>query len=180
MKTNLLSLFLTTSLLLALATAQAQTRFVSTTGTNSNPASATSWATSTTNLQGAINASASGDQVWVAAGVFKPGGNTNTDPAVSFSMKNGVAIYGGFAGTETLLSQRPALNPVAGQPSSTTLSGDIGNPSSTTDNSYHVIHNPASLSLTTSALLDGFVITGSQGSTSPAFQDNETQVPLRC
>ena len=146
--------------------AQAQTiRYVRTNGTNPNPAAAITWATSTTNLQGAIDASIPGDQVWVAAGTYKPGGNANTDRTISFAMKNGVAIYGGFAGvsSETALSNRPAINPITGpggaaQPSSTTLSGDIGVVGNKADNSYHVIYNLDVL--TTTAVLDGFVITG--------------------
>ena len=78
-------------------------------------------------------------------------------------MRNNVAIYGGFVGSETALSGRPAVNPVTGpggvaQPSSSTLSGEISNPNSLTDNSQHVIYNPTSLSLNTSALLNGFVL----------------------
>jgi hypothetical protein len=94
-------------------------------------------------------------QVWVAAGVYKPTNSTDRD--ISFSMRNHVAIYGGFAGGETTLSDRPTIN--LSTPSSTTLSGDIGDSGINTDNSYHVISNPSSLSLTTSAVLDGFVIT---------------------
>jgi hypothetical protein len=141
----------------------AQTRFVSTTGTNSNPASATSWATSTTNLQGAIDASSSGDAVWVAAGAYKP--TTTTGPAsrtISFKMKNEVTVYGGFVGSETALSGRPVIDPVNGQPSNTTLSGDIGTVGNRGDNSYHVIKNPVGLDET--AVLDGFVITGGNAS----------------
>ena len=165
MKTFSLILFLLASaLMLALATpvtSLAQTtRYVSTTGTNANPATATSWANSTTNLQGAIDAPGV-TQVWVAAGVYKP--TTTTGPAsrtLSFSMKNGVVIYGGFVGSETALNQRPSINPLTGQPSSTTLSGEIGDPNSTTDNSYHIISNPQGL--TTTAILDGFVLLGAQ------------------
>ena len=148
------------SLLLLVNTfAFAQTiRYVTPVGKNTNPATAVSWAASTTDLQGAINASQAGDQVWVAGGTYKPGGNANANRSISFSMKNDVAIYGGFTGNETMLSQRPVPNPVNGQPSSSTLSGEIGDPNSTTDNSYHVISNPAGL--TTTAILDGFVITG--------------------
>ena len=164
------------TLWLPLASQAQITRFVSTTGTNTNPATATSWATSTTNLQGAINASAANDVVWVARGVYRPGGNANTNRSISFALKNGVVIYGGFVGSETLLSQRPAVSPVAGpggaaQPSSTTLSGEIGNPSSIADNSFHVINNPASLSLNSTARLDGVVITG--GKANGSFPDND-------
>lgn len=113
----------------------------------------TSWANASGNLQAMINASASGDQVWVAQGTYKPGGNANTNRNVSFSMKNGVAIYGGFAGNEGSLSQRVLANALA-----TILSGDIGTPNNAGDNSYHVISNPQDL--TNSAVLDGFVITG--------------------
>jgi hypothetical protein len=151
-------------LLLALTARGQTTRFVSTTGTNTNPASATSWATSTTNLQGAIDVGAG--EVWVSAGVYKPGGNANTNRSISFAMKNGVAIYGGFVGTETNLTQRPAINPVSGSPSSSTLSGEIGDPASTTDNSLHVFYHPDGSNLNNTALLDGFVITGGRADAS--------------
>ncbi len=157
MKTSLrfsvLSSFCLMFLWLATASAQAQiTRYVSATGTNTNPASATSWATSTTNLQGAINSlSATGGAVWVARGLYKP--TTGTDRSISFSMRSGVSILGGFVGTETALVDRVLTYPL-----STTLSGELGDPASTTDNSYHLISNPSGL--TTTAILDGFVITG--------------------
>ena len=155
------NLFLLGCLLLGLSVLPAlgqTTRYVTTTGTNASPATATTWASSTTDLQGAINASASGDQVWVATGTYKP--TTTASRTVSFAMKAGVAIYGGFAGTENLLTDRPAINPPIDQPSSTTLSGNIGTPGTVTDNSYHVINNPEGL--TSTAILDGFVITGGQ------------------
>ncbi len=165
-------------LLCNLTTTAQSVRYVSATGTNSNPASATSWATSTTNLQGAINASSANDQVWVRGGLYKP--TSTTGPAsrtISFAMKAGVAIYGGFSGTEITLSQRPAVNLTtpgsglggASQPSSTTLSGELGNPNSNFDNSNHVISNPTGL--TTTAILDGFVITRG-GSTFGTFPDD--------
>ena len=135
--------------------AQGQTiRYVRTDGTGTG----SSWANASGDLQSMITASVATDQVWVAAGTYKP--TTGTDRTISFAMKNGVAIYGGFLGNEATLSARPAFNPVTGNPSGTTLTGEIGDPASTADNSYHVINNPPSLSLTNSALLDGFVITG--------------------
>ena len=59
-----------------------------------------SWACASGNLQAAIDAAASGQQVWVAGGTYQLGSGH------SFSIKNGVKIYGGFAGTETDLASR--------------------------------------------------------------------------
>ena len=133
--------------------AHGQTRYVSTTGTNNDPASATSWAASTTNLQGAIAnlASSGGGTVYVASGLYTPTTTTGPDSrTISFSLANSVTVLGGYAGVGSPGSR-------SSFPSST-LSGEIGDPGSTTDNSYHVIYNTSGV--TTSAVLDGFVITG--------------------
>lgn len=109
----------------------------------------TSWTDAYTNLQTALAAAVPGDEVWVAAGTYQP--TATTDRTISFALKNGVGIYGGFAGTETLLSQRsPAANV-------TILSGDIGTVGVATDNSYHVV--TADGTVTASGILDGFTIT---------------------
>jgi hypothetical protein len=129
-----------------------------------------SWTNASGDLQAMINATGV-EQVWVAQGTYKPTGTSAVSSSardLSFVMKNGVTIYGGFVGNETGLSQRPVVNPVTGNPSSSTLSGDIGAVGDNTDNSYHVIRNPSSL--TTSAVLDGFVITA--GVATGAFPDN--------
>ena len=125
-----------------------------------------SWTDAFTDLQSALNYFCSGSdltEIWVATGVYRPTATTNR--SLSLAMKNGIAIYGGFAGSETALSQR-----VLTSPSSSTLSGNIGDPATTADNSYHVISNP--VGLTTTAVLDGFVITGgmANGSVSPDGQ----------
>ena len=101
-------------------------------------------------LQQALVAASSGHEIWVAAGTYKP--TSNNDPAISFVMRDNIAIYGGFKGTETSLSQR---NPVSSQ---TILSGDIGTPGNTSDNTYHVIRNDNN-NIGYSAILDGFIIT---------------------
>src|SRR5436190_301007 len=77
-----------------------------------------SWTNAYTDLQSALSVASSGDEIWVAAGTYEP--TTGTDRIISFTLKNGVAVYGGFEGAETLLTQRnPATNV-------TTLSGNIG------------------------------------------------------
>jgi predicted outer membrane repeat protein len=107
----------------------------------------TSWADACPDLQTAIAyANSPANQIWVAAGVYKPG----SDRQASFTLKNNLAIYGGFAGSETHLSQRrwqtdPAI-----------LSRDVGVAGDTRDNSYHVLTGSG---LDPSAMLDGFVIT---------------------
>ncbi len=86
-------------------------------------------------------------QVWVAAGTYRPAGAPGTDRAKSFQVLASVSLYGGFAGTETLLSQR---NPAA---NISILSGDIGSLGIVTDNSYHVL--TVDLPSGASALVDG-------------------------
>jgi len=60
-------------------------------------------------------------------------------------MRNNVAIYGGFAGvsSETALTNRPTLNSTTGQPSNSTISGNIGMVGNVSDNSLHILYNPA-------------------------------------
>jgi parallel beta-helix repeat protein len=73
--------------------------YVSTTGSDSN--NGTSWSSAKSTVAAGLTAASSGRQVWVAAGTYSE----------RITLKSGVALYGGFAGTETLLSQRdPAAN----------------------------------------------------------------------
>ncbi|GAB3493294.1 hypothetical protein GCM10027341_08410 [Spirosoma knui] len=116
----------------------------------------TTWANASGDLQAMINASGV-QQVWVAAGAYKPGTNRTS----GFRMKSRVSIYGGFVGNETDLNQRPTINPVTGQPSSSTLSGEIGSTNTADDNCYNVVSNNSNEgSIDSTAVLDGFVITG--------------------
>jgi hypothetical protein len=116
-----------------------------------------SWGTAFNKLQDALTLAgqcAGVTEIWVAQGAYKPdqgAGYTPGNRSHSFVMKNGVAIYGGFNGTESLRSQRNWVANV------TTLSGDIGTTGNNSDNSYHVIANSG---LNSTAVLDGFSITG--------------------
>jgi predicted outer membrane repeat protein len=120
--------------------------------------SGASWSNASGDLQATINASASGDQVWIAGGTYKPSTTGLTDArTAAFSLKAGVGVLGGFTGipgTEGNISTRTAI------PSSTTLSGDIGAAGNNTDNCYHVIFNAFSGGLTNATVLDGVVVTG--------------------
>jgi hypothetical protein len=129
-----------------------------------------SWEDAYLNLHAALFA-AVGDanKIWVAEGTYYPThdyGLEIGDRGRHFRMINGVAIYGGFSGTETALDQRDVQN------NETILSGDIGTPLETGDNCYHVFYHPLGTDLDATALLDGFTITAgnADGSTRPHYK----------
>ncbi|WP_155316117.1 right-handed parallel beta-helix repeat-containing protein [Desulfosarcina alkanivorans] len=106
----------------------------------------TSWPDAYTSLSVALENAILGSQIWVAAGTYKP--TTGTDRSQAFVMKEGVAVYGGFAGTESNVNARDYNT------YTTTLSGDIGTVGDASDNSYHVLFGASG------AVLDGFVVQG--------------------
>jgi len=115
------------------------------------------------------------DEVWVAEGLYKPG----TYQTNSFQVQSGVAVYGGFGGTETARSQRNWETNI------TVLSGDIDN-NDTTDangvvqnytdivgsNAYHVVTmDGTTTSVSSSTVLDGFVVTAGKADGAPPVSD---------
>ncbi|MEZ4774689.1 MAG: T9SS type A sorting domain-containing protein [Bacteroidia bacterium] len=120
----------------------------------------TSWTHAYTQLQAAIDAAAySGDEIWVAAGTYYPTKDkSGVVPADSrkktFRIYKSIGIYGGFAGSENLLSQRnPATNVTA-------LNGSTGLTSV-----YQVVYI-ASLN---GATLDGFTISNGKADGSSSY-----------
>lgn len=113
----------------------------------SGTADGSSWGNASGDLQAMIDAAGPNTQIWVAEGTYKP--TTGTDRSISFSMKNGVTLVSGFSGVETSISQRHTGLYKA------ILSGQIGDPNTDSDNSYHVIKN---YDLDSTAVLDGFTI----------------------
>lgn len=107
-----------------------------------------SWQTAMGDLQQALQTARPGQQIWVAAGVYKP--TATHDRQASFVISDGIALYGGFSGMEQSISQRNVKeNP-------TVLSGDIGTPA-VDDNSLSVIRT---YGVSPSTIVDGFVIKG--------------------
>ncbi len=102
-------------------------------------------------------------EIWVAKGTYTPAPPTaqGGQRTASFNLKNNLAIYGGFAGNETSLSQRNITqNP-------TILSGDLNADDAgdlnLTDNSYQIVTGDSS---GWSGVMDGFTITAGNGESS--------------
>jgi hypothetical protein len=111
-----------------------------------------SWEDAFTDLQDALAIAEPGEEIWVAAGVYTPGTNRSD----TFELQQGVAIYGGFNGTEEHRYQRNwGAN-------TSVLSGEIGDQHSGTDNIYHVISSSGTIDKET--ILDGFTISGGYAS----------------
>lgn len=118
--------------------------------------SGNTWTNANPELQNALAGATSGDEIWVAKGTYKP--TQGADRTVSFTIQDGIKLFGGLANGELELSTR---NLTANQ---TILSGDLtgnDNPAALNftghgENSLHVVKVP----LTMTAALDGFTITG--------------------
>ena len=96
-----------------------------------------SWAGAFATPQEAMDAAVAGDEVWVAEGVYGPGGYDGTPVLV---MAAGIRVYGGFAGGEsTAVSRDPAAHV-------TVLDGE--------HTAFHVVI------AADKGVIDGFMITG--------------------
>lgn len=121
--------------------------------------SGTSWANATGDLQAMINASVAGDQIWVAAGTYKPNRRVDAIAVITpdhpfnvFLLKAGVKLYGGFAGTETTLIARNWSTNLS------VLSGDIS-AANNGNKCYHVVLNSGTaVSGSDTATIDGFTV----------------------
>lgn len=132
-----------------------------------------SWANASADIQAMINASASGDTIWVAKGTYKPnrradatGIITTGDRNDAFVLKSGIKIYGGFAGAEISLAQRTTTI-IAANPS--ILSGDLGGNdgigfTNNAENAWHVVISAGDVG---TATLDGFTIRGGNTTGNP-------------
>jgi predicted outer membrane repeat protein len=112
-----------------------------------------SWTDAFADLHVALDHAKPGDEVWVAAGTYRPAppnGNRDT----SFALRPGVSLLGGFAGTESTRDQRNwEKNP-------TVLSGDLNADdadafANTSDNAFHVV---VAYDVDSNSALDGFVV----------------------
>ncbi len=105
-----------------------------------------SWAAACT-LDYALSQAVAGDELWLMAGVYTP--TVGIGQSSSFTVPSGVAIYGGFAGVETVRAQRNYTNNV------TILTGDVGVPGNASDNAYHVV---TAVNVNANTVVDGVTI----------------------
>ncbi|MBK3519109.1 InlB B-repeat-containing protein [Carboxylicivirga marina] len=137
----------------------------------SNVAAHDSWANATADLSSAINAvaDAGGGEVWVGAGTYHPTESYYdvdiTDPSydavlaarsVSFIMRNGVSIIGGFNGED---NPDDRTDYDYGEDNATRLSGDIGVVDDVSDNAFHVVYGKDNTD-NTAVLSDVIVVDG--------------------
>ncbi|NQY32234.1 MAG: hypothetical protein HRT56_03580, partial [Coraliomargarita sp.] len=142
----------------SVATASAATFYVDANVLNGN-GNGSSWANAYTNLNDALAVANEGDQIWVAEGSYYPdegSGQSNDDPASTFTLINGVDLLGGFpsgGGNGTLTARSP-------QSYITELSGDLQQNDNSSDNADHVLSARSMTSVTT---IDGFTISDGSG-----------------
>jgi hypothetical protein len=92
-----------------------------------------SWTNAFTSLQSALAVATSGDSIWVAKGTYKP--TTTTNRAIYFEIPTNVKVFGAFTGNESSMYDLNLRDFVANE---TILSGDIGIPGDSLDNSFHL------------------------------------------
>lgn len=115
-----------------------------------------SWENAYTDLTDALEAAVEGDEIWVAQGVYLPGGD-NPVKTSSFLIDKNIKLYGGFSGTETSFDERDFEN------NETVLSGDILNDdvdgdffNNKEDNVWHVVFVTDTVDNRT--VIDGFTV----------------------
>jgi len=176
-------------LLLNSISSEAVIRYVRTNGPTSaaNASSATTWATACNDLQAVINISTDNDEIWVAAGTYKPNRdaeNLNTitinNRYNAFVISNNVKIYGGFpaTGSPTMATRNYATNQtiLSGDFSGNDLISGVGENmtiANNTENAFHVV-----LIITPTGnngiypRLDGFTIKGGNTNGFPLVQND--------
>ena len=137
---------------------------VSSSSPTNGPGSA--WSNAFHTIEEAIDAAVGGDEVWIAAGVYRPSNDNG------FVMKRRVDLYGGFAGDESTRNERDW------KANLTVLSGDRDHNDDTNSqgivesatgydstlvgsNSHHVLYCPPTT--VASNIVDGLTITAGRG-----------------
>lgn len=135
---------------------------------------ASDWDNACGSLQAVLdiaNAGSGTTSIWIRGGVYKPAASARDS---SFVMRRSLQVYGGFRGTEATPAERIA------NAAPTILSGDIGQPGDSSDNSYHVfvVAPPLQGNISGSgALLDGLVFRDGNANGAGSLSFNGHNVP---
>jgi hypothetical protein len=127
------------------------------------------WETAFTDIQQILPTAPSGSRILVADGTYKP--TQDTDLTKSFVLRNGITLEGGYAG---------ASNPSAVRNISlyeTILSGDIGKPADTSDNTTNVVIGSDT---DRTAVFDGFTVKGGRDPYGGGGMHNYNGRPTGC
>ncbi|MEA3376525.1 MAG: right-handed parallel beta-helix repeat-containing protein [Chloroflexota bacterium] len=163
-----------TALLIPRQTARANPGFIYVDADAGPGGDGSSWGDAYTDLQEGLKVARPGDEIWVAEGVYYPADSPD-DRAAAFEIRAGVALVGGFAGTEKERDERDWAAHV------TVLSGDLDRNDITDangvvtrtlnivgNNAYHVVTADG---VPETAVLDGFTITAGYADGSSDLQD---------
>ncbi len=119
-----------------------------------------SWNTAYKELNQALTVASNGKEIWVAKGIYAPiyctNCNTNAEKDATFSIPDGVKLYGGFVGNETSITQRNFNNNL------TILSGNTDPLSKSGNIKSHVYNIVTMVNVGANTKLDGFVLSGAR------------------
>jgi predicted outer membrane repeat protein len=128
------------------------------------------WGTAYKHLQDGLAAASSGDEVWVAEGVYRPDEDRDHpdgtgERTASFQLKNGVAVSGGYAGfgepdpnaRNVGLYQTILSGDLSGDDPNDLNPQDLWGHPNRVENSYHLVVGSGT---DQTAIIDGFTITG--------------------
>lgn len=134
-----------------------------------------SWANACKTLQSALeiasNSSNNITEIWIADGVYTPTQRTSSQEArsESFTLINGVSLYGGFQGNESSKSQRAKNSADGTYVYQTVLSGDLfgndnpGDAKTLDDNAYTVLTGSG---ISSSIVVEGLIVSSGNASLS--------------
>lgn len=151
--------------------------------------SGTSWVDAYSSVQSALTIAGSGDTIVIAKGVYLPHAS---DRNVSFVLKQGVVLLGGFEGTELEFTQEILDNRDLDK-NAVILSGDLNDDDVgflyNSENSYHVLFSEClRSSIDQATIIDGFIVSGGNANLNSSPYDNlrgggiflEANAPYTC